>query len=298
MATTRRRWRGREPRGAQGARAVAQESLTFTEAGDRLGITSEAVSRAWQRLFPGQDPPRKYGRNQESRGDQAARAAAKEGLTFTEAGARLGVTPQTVQQAWQRLFPEQDPPRKCRSARILEMLGAGRPVSEVADEAGLSEEHVRSVARRSGVEVPSKLSLRVAQFQEKLDQAMAAIAAGASLSEVARNHGMSHGSLGRAIARRRLAAQESPTGEPRPESTMRARRPYTAADVLVEERGGVVHVYGFADGEDSPIREVFQRADLPQRVGEHRATESNLFNARCRIAAEINRRNRSRRIRA
>ena len=297
MATTRRRWRGREPRGDQGARAVAQESLTFTEAGDRLGITSEAVSRAGQRLFPGQDPPRKYGRKQESRGDQAARAAAKEGLTFTEAGARLEVTPQTVQQAWQRLFPGQDPPRKRRSARILEMLGAGRPVSEVVDEVGLSEEHVRSVARRLGVEVPSKLTLRVAQFQEKLDQAMAAIAAGASISKVARNHGMSHGSLRRAIARR-LVAQESPTGEPRPESSTRTRRPYTAADILVEERGGVVHVYGFADGEDSPIREVFRRADLPQRVGEHRATESNLFNARCRIAAEINRRNRSSRIHA
>lgn len=43
--------------------------------------------------------------------------------------------------------------------------------------------------------------------------------------------------------------------------------------------------------EDSPIREVFRRADMPRRSGEYRATESNLFNARCRIAAEINRRN-------
>lgn len=78
----------------------------------------------------------------------------------------------------------------------------------------------------------------------------------------------------------------------RPEPATRGRRPYTAADVLVEERDGVVYVYGFANGEDAPIQEVFRRTELPQRTGEHRATESNLFNARCRIAAEINRRNR------
>lgn len=236
-------------------------------------------------------------RGREPRGDQAARAAAEEGLTFTKAGARLGVSPQAVQQAWQRLFPGQDPPRKSRSARISEMLRAGRPISEVAGEVGLSEEHVRSVAQRSDIKIPSKSVLRATKFQEKFEQAMTAIAAGASISKAARDHGMSHGSLSRAMARRRLAAQESPPGdEPKPKSATKARRPYTAADVLVEERGGIVYVYGFADGEDAPIREVFRCAELPQRAGEHRATESNLFNARCRIAAAINRRNRSRRI--
>jgi len=285
--------RKQEPRGDQAARAVAQEGLTFTQAGDQLGITPEAVSHAWQRLFPEQDPPQKYRRKRESRGDQAARAAAKEGLTFTEAGAQLGVSPQAVQQAWQRLFPGQDPPRKRRSARISEMLRVGRSISEVADEVGLSEEHVRSVAQRSGVEIPSKGLLRAMKFQEKFDQAMAAIAAGASISKAARDHGMSHGSLSRAMARRRLTNQEPPPGD-EPRSARGARRPYTAADVVIEERDGIVCVYGFADGEDAPIREVFRRVELPQRAGEHRATESNLFNARCRIAAKINRRNRKR----
>ena len=52
---SRKRWK-REPRGDQAARAVALEGLTFTQAGDRLGITPDAVRHAWQRLFPGQDP--------------------------------------------------------------------------------------------------------------------------------------------------------------------------------------------------------------------------------------------------
>jgi len=234
--------------------------------------------------------PRKYQRNQESRGARAARAAAKGDLTYTEAGAQLGVSPQAVQQAWQKLFPGQDPPRKRRSTRISEMLRAGRSISEVADEVGLSEERVRSVALRAGVEIPSKGVLRAMKFQGKFDQAMAAIAAGASINKAARDHGMSHGSLSRAMARRRLISQRPPSGDAPRSTTRETSCPYTAADVLVEERGGGIYVYGFADGESVPIQEVFRRMELPQRAGAHRATE----NARCRIAAEINRRNRKR----
>ena len=96
---SRKKWK-REPRGDQAARAVALEGLTFTQAGDRLGITPDAVRHAWQRLFPGQDPPRKYGRRQVPRGDQAARAVALGGLTFAQAGDQLGVTPEAVSHAW------------------------------------------------------------------------------------------------------------------------------------------------------------------------------------------------------
>lgn len=130
----------------------------------------------------------------DSRSVQAARwlAAQVGDYTFRSAAAKFGLRHQAVQQVWRRLYGDRPTPSSAvideRNARIIELARTGMNGTEVAVELGLSHRIVSQVCTRA------KVPLRVTK--REWPDAIAAVAAGASITEAAVAAGVSPGRLG------------------------------------------------------------------------------------------------------
>ena len=146
-----------------------------------------------------------------SRGEQAAKAAHDEGLTFLEAAERFGVTRQCAQQTFARLYPGVKRPRGGRADTIangvvVEMARAGKTITEIREETGFSAGHIYSLCQGGGIPVGTSMAKRAA-----MDAAVAAVSSGSTLGEAAADYGVSWGGLG-AVCRQRGIVPQSRSG--------------------------------------------------------------------------------------
>jgi transposase-like protein len=73
------------------------------------------------------------------------------GTTLSDVARRFGITAQAVSREWIRQGHGSTPSRKTQAQKrgaILERLRAGIAATEIAEELGVSEQHVRRIAKR------------------------------------------------------------------------------------------------------------------------------------------------------
>jgi hypothetical protein len=164
----------------------------------------------------------------ESRSVQAAKLVAG-GSTFAKAAQKLGITPQAVNIAWNKIFPGVSPPEKqiadIRKEAILSLisktvvtgkgkkksvcsLSVGQIVTQLDPGLEATEKHVRAVANSAGIRLTRSSSSRI-----DCTLAFEALRAGASITEAAPLADIAPGTLSRLASRAGIEINRSQTGQ-------------------------------------------------------------------------------------
>lgn len=127
-----------------------------------------------------------------SRGEEAARWLAEHGGSCRAAGVQFGVSREAVRQWWRLLYGETRLPSRAVGDRIVELARAGKTAKEIASIVGQPARAIYALCRsrrvtltREPVKIPDKVWA----------DAMAAVAAGATLIDAAVDYGVSEGRL-------------------------------------------------------------------------------------------------------
>lgn len=136
-------------------------------------------------------PPRKL----TSRSMKATILVEESGCTLREAAEQCGVTHQAVSQAWTRRFPDRPVPTEERWTgwrdQVPTLAALQMTADEIAAKIGACKSTVQRIAQDAGITLRNPWLIH----PDAITDALAAIAAGATVAEAAADYGISFGRL-------------------------------------------------------------------------------------------------------
>jgi transposase-like protein len=143
-----------------------------------------------------------------NRSDHAAVEAKQTGTPLAQVAVKYGITPQAVQQGWDRMFGDEPTPfaaqRDARRANLRALAHSGLSGSEIAEQLQVSESAVYQATSRSGISLRRRVDY---------SPAIQMLRDGATVGEAAASIGVSQTSLQRHAKRAGVTSARVGRGE-------------------------------------------------------------------------------------
>lgn len=139
-------------RGEQAARAVKAECITTFEAGKRFGISHQAVSQTWKRLFPGETPPMRHWADRFTH--EVIVEMVKQNRSIAEIVEETGYSAVSVSKIARRdgLRASAAPGRRAAMESAITAVANGATIADAVAEYGVSYGRLADNCRERGIE--------------------------------------------------------------------------------------------------------------------------------------------------
>lgn len=139
-------------RGELAARVVKAEGITMSEAGKRFGISPQAVSQTWKRLFPGETPPMRYWADRFTH--EVIVEMVKQNRSIAEIIEETGYSAVSVSQIARRagLRASASPGRREKMESAITAVANGVTIADAVAEYGVSYGRLADKCRERNIE--------------------------------------------------------------------------------------------------------------------------------------------------